>query len=221
MYKRNLSTCCVIIYFIRVGGATVRSFMITVIFSLLVVSQTLAMSPINPEVIKEAQDYGKLQSKNQLQEFLLPWISYEEKAIKLDDSAERSYLYTSFLLIARDAREKSLNNRNVTILDGEEILGDYSGLLSFSTVLYGDKQDFVKNAGVVIKQDNNEIKAYQIIIPPDAEAVLRDKGQTEFSAQCYFYFLEKDIKPDIPIILLITTNDKKEHRFYFDIAKIK
>jgi hypothetical protein len=199
----------------------VRSFMITMIFSLLLASQTLAMSPINLEAIKEAQDYGKLQSKNQLQDFLLPWISYEEKAIKLDDTAERSYLYTSFLLIAQDAREKSLNNRNVTILDGEGIVTDYSGLVSFSTVLFGDKQDFVKNTSVIVKQDNNEVKAYQIIMPSDAEAVLTDRGQTGFTAQCYFYFLEKDIRPDIPIILFITTNDKKEHSFYFDVSKIK
>jgi hypothetical protein len=203
------------------GGAMVRSFMITVILSLLLIIQTLAISPINTEVIKEAQNYGKLQSKIQLQDFLLPWISYEEKAIKLDDTAERSYLYTSFLLIARDAREKSLNNRNVTIADSQGILSDYSGLLSFSTVLFGDKQDFIKNVSVVVKQDNKEVKAYQIIVPSDVEVASIDKGQSEFTAQCYFYFFEKDIKPDIPIILFITTNDKKEHCFYFDVAKIK
>jgi len=203
------------------GGAMVKSFMLTIIFSLLLVSQTLAISPINLEVIKEAQDYGKLQARNQLKDFLLPWMSYEEKAIKLDDSAERSYLYSSFLLIARNAREQSLNNHNVTTLDGEEILTDYSGLLSFSTILFGDNQDFVKNTSVVLKQDNNEFKAYQIIIPSDIEIVSMNKGQTGFIAQCYFYFLEKDIRPDIPIILFITTDDKKEHRFYFDMAKIK
>lgn len=203
------------------GGAKMRTFMITIIFSLLLVSQTFAISQVSLEVIKEAQEYGKLQAKNQLKDLLLPWISYEEKATKLDDTAEHSYLYTSFLLIARNAREQSLNNQNVTILDGEKIVADYSGLLSFSTVLFSDKQDFVNNTSVVLKQENNEIKAYQIIIPSDGESVSMDKGKSNFSAQCYFYFLEKDIKPDIPLILFIKTNDMIEHRFYFDLAKIK
>jgi len=205
----------------RVGGARMRFFALTVIFSLLFASQTLAMSSINLEVIKEAQDYGKLKMKNSLQDFLLPWMSYEEQAIKLNDTAERSYLYTYFLLIAADAREKSLNGRNITIVDSEGVLENYSGLLSFSTVLFGDKEDFAKDSSVVIKQDKNMVKAYQMIIPAEAEKVYRDKGQTAFTAQCYFYFSEKDILPEIPIILSIVTNDNKEHKFYFDPMKIK
>jgi hypothetical protein len=198
-----------------------RFFVLTVIFSLLFVTQTLAITSINLEVIKEAQDYGKLKMKNPLQDFLLPWMSYEEKAIKLNDTAERSYLYTSFLLIAADAREKSLNGRDITIVDSEGVLEDYSGLLSFSAVLFGDKQDFAKDSSVVIKQDKNMIKAYQIITPSEGEKVYKDKGQTTFTAQCYFYFSDRDILPEIPIILSITTNDKKEHNFYFDLTKIK
>ncbi|MDF2636070.1 MAG: hypothetical protein K0R78_2944 [Pelosinus sp.] len=198
-----------------------KFFVLTVIFSLLLVSQTLAISSINLEVIKEAQDYGKLKAKSPMQDFLLPWTSYEEKAIKLNNTAERSYLYTSFLLIAADAKKRSLNDHNISIMDSEGVLEDYSGLLSFSTVLFGDKEDFVKDSSVVIKQDKNVVKAYQMITPAQGEKVYRDKGQTTFTAQCYFYFLDKEILPDIPIILSITTNDKKEHNFYFDQMKIK
>lgn len=198
----------------RIIGLTVSLF-------LLLVSQAFAISPINLEVIKEAQDYGKVQAQNQLKDFLLPWVSYEEKAVKLDDTAERSYLYTAFLLIATDAREKMLNGHVVNILDSEGILTEYSGLLSFSTVVYGDKQDFMKNASVVLKQDKKVVKVYQVIVPQKAEKISRDGGQNEFIAQCYFYFSEKDIVSTAPIILLITTNDKKEHSFYFDMAKIK
>ncbi len=198
-----------------------KFFVLTVIFSLLLVSQTLAISSINLEVIKEAQDYGKLKAKSPMQDFLLPWTSYEEKAIKLNNTAERSYLYTSFLLIAADAKERSLNDHNISIMDSEGVLEDYSGLLSFSTVLFGDKEDFAKDSSVVIKQDKNVVKAYQMITPAQGEKVYRDKGQTTFTAQCYFYFLDKEILPDIPIILSITTNDKKEHNFYFDQMKIK
>ena len=198
-----------------------KFFILTVIFSLLLVSQTLAITPINLEVIKEAQDYGKLKMKSPLQDFLLPWMSYEEKAIRLNDTAERSYLYTSFLLIAADAREKSLNGRNVAIVDSEGVLEDYSGLLTFSTVLFGDKQDFAKDSSAVIKQDKNMVKAYQMITPAEGEKVYKDKGQTMFTAQCYFYFSNKDLLPENPIILSITTNDQKEHNFYFDLTKIK
>lgn len=198
-----------------------RFFILTVIFSLLLVSQTLAITSINLEAIKEAQDYGKLRMKNPLQDFLLPWMSYEEKAIKLNNTAERSYLYTSYLLIAADAREKSLNGRNITIVDSEGVLEDYSGLLIFSTVLFGDKQDFAKDSIAVIRQDKNMVKPYQMIAPAEAEEVYKDKGQTAFTAQCYFYFSNSDLLPETPIILSITTNDKKEHNFYFDLKKIK
>jgi hypothetical protein len=199
----------------------VRIFSLIVILFCLLVSQAFAISPINLEVIKEAQEYGKTQAQSQLKDFLLPWMSYEEKAVKLDDTAERSYLYTSFLLMATDAREKSLNGHVVKILDSENILSDYSGLLSFSTVLYGDKQDFMKSASVTLKQDKKVVKAYQVIVPPNAEKISMDGEQNGFTVQCYFYFLEKDIRSNNPIILSITTNDKKEHNFYFDMAKIK
>jgi hypothetical protein len=206
---------------IRVRGATMKIFVLTVTFFFLLVNQTLAITSINLEVIKEAQDYGKLKMKDSLQDFLLPWMSYEEKAVQLNNAAERSYLYTSFLLIATDARDKSLNGHDITITDSEGVLEDYSGLLSFSTVLFGDKLDFAKDSNAVIKQDKNIIKAYQIIAPSQGEKVYKDKGQTTFTAQCYFYFSDRDILPDIPLILSITTNDKKEHNFYFDMTKIK
>lgn len=201
-----------------------RVIVLTVIFSLLFITQTtqtLAISPINLDVIKEAQDYGKLKDKDSSQEFLLPWMSYEEQAIKLNSSTERSYLYTSFLLIAADAREKSLNGQNISILDSEGVLENYSGLLSFSTVLFGEKEDFAKDSSVVVKQDKNIIKAYQMIIPVKGDKMYINKGQTTFNAHCYFYFLEKEIISDLPIVLSVTTNDHKEHNFYFDLAKIK
>ena len=188
-------------------------------FLLLLVGHVLAIAPINSETIKEAQDYGKFNA--QYQGFLLPWISYEENATNLNDTAEHAYLYTSFLLMATDAREKSLTGQNITVLDGERVVADYTELLSFSTVLLGGQQDFAQNASVTIKQDDKVIKAYQIVIPLSAEKVSQDTGQTLFKAQCYFYFLEKDIELNAPVKLLISTGDQKGHSFYFDLAKIK
>jgi len=190
-------------------------------FLVLFVSQVLAVSSINVETIKEAQDYGKINAQIHLKEFLLPWISYEEKAVNLDDTAEHAYLYTAFLLMATDAREKTLNGQNISLLDSERILADYTYLLSFSMVLFGDKEDFMKDAQVILKQGKKVIKAYQVNMPIATEDISKDGGQPLFKGQCYFYFLEKDIQLDAPVILAITTRDKKQHSFYFDMLRTK
>ncbi|MBC8015430.1 MAG: hypothetical protein H7X79_06765 [Sporomusaceae bacterium] len=190
-------------------------------FLLMLVNPALAISPINDEVIKEAQDYGKNMKHLQLEDFLRPWVSYEEKAANLNETAEHAYLYTSFLLLATDAREKSLNGQIVSHLDSERILTDYTELLSFSVVLFGEKQDFAQKANIILKQGDKVIKAYQINIPSSAEKISTDGGQPLFAAQCYCYFSEKKIELNSPITLSIVTGDKRKHLFYFDIAKIK
>jgi len=194
---------------------------LTCAFLLLWVGHVLAISSINIEVIKEAQDYGKINAQQYLKNFLLPWISYEEKAENLNDTAEHAYLYTSFLLMATDAREKSLNGQSVSVVDSQRVVADYAELLSLSIILFGDKQDFAQNASVVLKQDEKNIKAYQVNLPLNAERFVKDTEQTLFKAQCYVYFLEKDIELNAPVRLSITTSDKKGHSFYFDLAKIK
>lgn len=190
-------------------------------FLLLFVSPALAISSIDDIAIKEAQDYGKSMQQLPLKDFLRPWISYEEKAANLNETAEHAYLYTAFLLMATDAREKSLKGQTISRVDSERILADYTELLSFSVVLFGEKADFAQNSSVILKQGNKLIKPYQINIPTDGEKVSNDGGQPLFQAQCYCYFSEKKIELNSPVILSITTNDKKKHLFYFDIAKIK
>lgn len=199
----------------------VKIISLTCAFLVLFISQVFAVSSITVETIKDAQDYGKINAQLHWEEFLLPWISYEEKAVNLDETAEHAYLYTAFLLMATDAREKTLNEQNVSLFDSERILTDYTELLSFSMVLFGDKEDFMKNAHVVLKQGKKMIKAYQVNIPLSTENIAKDGGQPVFKGQCYFYFLEKEIQLDKPIILAITTRDKKQHSFYFDMPKIK
>ena len=199
----------------------VKIISLTCALLLLLVSHAGAISSINTGVIKEAQNYGEINAQHHLKNFLLPWISYEEQAENLNDTAEHAYLYTSFLLIATDAREKSLNGQSVSILDSERVVADYTDILSFSIVLFGEKQDFAKNARVVLKQDKNVIKSYQVNIPLNAERITKDTGQTLFKAQCYAYFLEKDIELMTPVKLFITTNGNIHHSFYFNLAKIK
>ena len=190
-------------------------------FLLLSINPVLAISSINVDVIREAQSYGKVKAHDQLKDFLLPWISYEEQSVKLDETAEHAYLYTAFLLMATDSREKSLNGQSVTLLDSERILADYTDLLSFSVALFGDKQDFTQNASVILKQDKKIIKAYQANIPTHGEQISKEEGRPVYKGQCYLYFIEKDIDLTSPIRLVVTTQDKKEHTFYFDMEKIK
>jgi hypothetical protein len=180
-----------------------------------------AVALVNNETIKEAQDYGIVNAQRNFKEFLVPWVSYEEKSVKLDDAAEHAYLYTPFLLMATDAREKTLNGKSISLLDSQRILTDYADSLTFSLVLFGNKENFAQNARVTLKQDQREIAAYQINMPAAAENVSKDGGQPLFKGQCYFYFQEKDMNLDAPVILSITTSDKKEHSFYFDMSKIK
>ncbi|HEY3425644.1 MAG TPA: hypothetical protein VGL27_12670 [Negativicutes bacterium] len=184
-------------------------------------SSTLAIAPITGEIIKDAQIYGKTQSRSALADFLLPWTAYEENASKLDQTTERAYLYTPYLLIATDAREKSLNKQSVQITDSERILTDYAGTLSFSVTLFSATPFFAKNAIAVLQQDHKVITAYQATIPPEAEKTTWNPNPPFFTTQCYFYFLEKDIIPNKALVLSIVTSNKQEHRFYFDISRIK
>ena len=188
-------------------------------FLLFLVGHVSALSLITSETIKEAQDYGKMNA--QRQDFLMPWISYEEKSENLNDVAEHAYLYTPFLLMAVDARDKNLSGQSVSALDGEKIVADYKGLLSFSIILFGEQQEFAQNASLVLNQNKKTIKAYQTIVPSNAEKLSQDTGQSLFKAQCYGYFLDKDIELTAPVKLSLTTGDKKGHYFYFDLVKIK
>ncbi|MDF2636181.1 MAG: hypothetical protein K0R78_3055 [Pelosinus sp.] len=188
---------------------------------ILICKQSFAMSLMNIEVIKEAQQYGVSGAKMEWEEFLLPWISYEEKTPKIDEFSERAYLYTNFLLLATDAREKILKGAIPQLEDSEKILTNYNGYLTFSVTLYGTQEKFGQRAGVALKQGKTLIKAYQTVIPPLAEKMVSHSDRTTYRLQCYFYFLEKDIVLDQPIILSLITNDKKKRNFYFDLTQFK
>lgn len=196
-------------------------FIWTILFIFMLSDTVYAISPINSSVIKEAQSYGQLHVHRQLDEFLQPWVSYEEKAESLNGTAEHAYLYTPFLLIATDAREKSLNGQKVKLADSERILNNYDGTLSFSVVLFGNELHFGQKAKVVLKQNKEIIEAYQVAIPQKAEKKIKNFDRPSFGLQCYFYFLEKKVASDKPMILSIVTTDKKEHNFYFATANIK
>jgi hypothetical protein len=188
---------------------------------ILVCNQCFAMSLMNIKEIKEAQHYGESRAKLEWEEFLLPWISYEEKTPRINEFSEKAYLYTNFLLLATDAREKHLKGVPPRLEDSEEILTNYNGFLTFSVTLYGTKEKFGQHADVRLIQGNTSIKANQVVIPPLAEKMVRHSDKSTFRLQCYFYFLDKGIVRDKPIILSMVTNDKRKHNFYFDLTKLK
>lgn len=188
---------------------------------ILVCNQSFAMSLMNIEKIKQAQHYGESHAKVEWEEFLLPWISYEEKTPRINEFSEKAYLYTNFLLLATDAREKHLKGVTPKIEDSEEILTNYNGYLTFSVTLYGTQEKFGQNTSVSLKQGNTLIKAYQVNVPVLAEKIVKHSNKPIFRLQCYFYFLEKDIVFDKSAILSIVTNDKKKHNFYFDLMQLK
>lgn len=194
-----------------------RVFSLALLFVFAVVHTAFAIAPINMLSIRQAQLYGSSQAKEELFSFLKPWMAYEERARKLNEEAERAYLFTPFLLIAMDAREKKLHNLPVALADSEKIITDYLDTLSFSVKVYGAKQEFSKNSTAVLVQGDKTVKAWSNAAPESAEP----SGADKFSAQCYFYFDEKAIDPKAPVTLVVTTGDKWQHKFYFELSTIK
>lgn len=196
-------------------------FIWVVLFSFMLSDTAYAISPMSINVIKEAQQYGKIHMHNKFDDFLRPWVSYEEKAERLNEKVEQAWLYTPFLLIATDAREKSLKGEKPELVDSERILNGYAGTLSFSVVLYGSEPQFGRKAKVILKQGKKHIEAYEVAIPRKAEKTTGYSDKSAYRLQCYFYFWDKKVVQDKPLTLSIVTGDKKEHHFYFATANIK
>lgn len=197
--------------------------LITVLMVLLVlwVPSAYAIAPVNEDMIKEAQDYGRDTMQLELKEFVAPWTAYEEKAVTIGDGTERAFFYTPYLLIAHHARDRAKGNQSVKIVDTEQILSDYAGYYSFTVVLYGETSTFMEKARVTIKQDKKTIEAADLTVTvPEAITVTTSK-KPAYSAKAYIYFQERDIRYGKPITLVLFTGDKRSRSFYFDVAKLK
>ena len=48
-------------------------------------------------------------------DFFQPWTAYEESSIKLDELTSRAQVFTPFLLVAADARDKVKKGDAVTL----------------------------------------------------------------------------------------------------------
>jgi hypothetical protein len=204
-----------------------RLFCTTILLLLLMSNPVGAVRPMDAELVKEAQEFGRVHIDSPLKDFLQPWTVVEEKSDPLSDKAEIARLYTPFLLIAADARDKMINGGTVNIADSQKILADYAGYITLSVLLYGAEPNFIQDAYAVITQGGKIIKAVQFqmptvaqrsIYPSDADA---DADANAFVAQGYLYFQDTDISVDNTALLTVVTGDKREHRYYLDLEKLR
>ncbi|WP_371370915.1 hypothetical protein [Sporomusa aerivorans] len=193
---------------------------LSLIICLAVPLSTYAIALVKREVILDAQEYGIKNKQMALTDFLQPWLVYEEQATILNETTERAYLYTPYLLLANDARDKARSKQTVQLADSEKILSDYAGCLVFSITLNGNSEKFADGMQVVIKQDKKLIKPYHSVINPALKTPWFP-DQPQYAAHSYFYFRDQDLILTKPIILVATTKDKYEHRFNFNLANFK
>lgn len=199
-----------------------RNTCLIMLVSVLFCGQIFAFAPANADVISGAQEYGQNQAELPLAEFLGPWTVFEERAVRLDKMTERATLYTPFLLVAADARDKLLGRRNVSLTDGEKVLTDYSGYLVFAATVFGSEPTFAEKGAAVLKQGGKIVKARLYSVPFAAEKTAWSTEKSPvFAVQCYVYFFAKDINLDKPVTLQITVNDKRRYRYYFDLSQFR
>lgn len=180
-------------------------------------NQAFAVAPINEDTINKAQLYGTSQSSAAIQEFFRPWTAYEEKAENLVE-AESACVFTPFLLFASNARDKALKGEKPSLEDSEQIITDYCDVLSFKVQLNGKTAEFSKNSRAFLKQGKNILPALHSLVPQNA---VQSDSKAVFSMQGFFYFEDQKIDKEKPVILIILTGDNIEHRFYFDLKRIK
>ncbi|EGO63239.1 hypothetical protein [Acetonema longum] len=197
-----------------------RQFFVSLLILCLLTNTAAALAPMNGAAIREAHQYGKQHNRTVLSDFLIPWISYEEKVTAINDAADRAYLYTPFLLLALDAREKTLQGKAPGSWAAEKVLTEYTGFVVISVILYGDSPDFVKGTEAALTQDGRIFRLYHATFPGKTVRTAWTKPRPLYSAQCYFYFYDQGLD-NKKTLLLNLTNKGQQRKFYFDLEKIK
>lgn len=195
-----------------------RCWILCILFLLCMQGAAGAVEKISGDAVAKAQQYGIIYAKKSTQDFLKPWTAYEQGAMTITEQAERAYIYTPYLLIASDARERQNSGKMITLADSKNLLKDYAKTLTFQVVLYGTTSTFANGVDAEITQGSTVKKAYQKIVPDKASA-LSDKKQ--YSVKCYFYFDEKDIDLTAPITLNVVKKGEFKKKFYFSLGKIQ
>lgn len=196
-----------------------KKFAVALILLVLLASQALAMSPVNTLVIKDAQEYGRRMAFENYSAFMAPWTAYEEKAQKLNYYTEHAYIFTPYILVASDARQRALNNQPIKIENSEQALAQYSGYLVFSADLHAQKAADLEKLLVKLTQDQQVIPVYYQSQAEKSQILVN--GKPIIRSQYYLYFEDKTIQRDKPLILTITDKANRTRSFFFDLSKIQ
>lgn len=194
-----------------------RYWILGVLFFFCMQGSAGAVANITGDMVAKAQQYGIVYAKKSTQDFLKPWTTFEEDAKSLTEHTERAYIYTPYLLIASDAREKQNGKKPISLTDSKALLKDYEKTVTFQVILYGKKADFAHGLTATITQGKTSKKAYQLIVPDKAEAV----SDGQYCAQCYFYFDEEGLALNQSIVLNIAQKDGAKKKFNFALAQIR
>lgn len=195
-----------------------RGILLGTMFLFLMQGTAGAVANVAGDMISKAQQYGIVYAKKSTQDFLRPWTAYEEEAMTITEQSERAYIYTPYLLIASDARERQNNNQAITLNTSKEILKNYDNTLTFQVILYGSQVDFANGISATLVQGSTVKTAYQQLVPQSAEALSDSK---QYSVKCYFYFDEKGLDLKTPVTLKVIKKDAFEKKFYFSLAKVR
>jgi len=180
-------------------------------FVLLASGPALAVAPMTAATVKAAQDYGRKRADYPLAVFLQPWTVYEERAAKRDDTAERAYLYTPFLLVAADARDRTAAGGTVGTADGEKVLADYEGYVIFGVTLVGGREDFTGRYVATLRQGRKSVKPSLVHAPPPPA----DGSEAPCRVLVYFYFPAREVAADRAAKLTVAAAGGRQRSFVF------
>ena len=192
--------------------------MISVCVLFMLANQVFAMSPISTLVIKEAQEYGHRQAFETYARFMRPWTAFEEKAQNLSEMTEHAHIFTPYVLVAADARQKVLRSEPILVENSEKALAQYDGYLVFSVNLYTHDPSALAKLTAKLKQDKHIIPAYYI--SPSSKNERNVNGKPLTNGQFYLYFVDKAIQRNQPLTLLVTDGANQTRSFFFDLGKV-
>lgn len=193
-----------------------RVFALTLIVVLLLSAPAAAVAPVNQANIKAAQDYGRSRAGVPLTDFLQPWTVYEENAARLDEMAERACLYTPFLLVAADARDRTAAGEPVTADAAKKVLAEYNGYVIVGVTLAGMRADFAGKCSASLRQGRKSFRAKIVNAPPAALT-----GEPPYQAKVYFYFAGRAIAPDKVSSLAVTAADGRTRVFRLPFTALR
>ncbi|MBP2652921.1 MAG: hypothetical protein H6Q73_490 [Firmicutes bacterium] len=196
-----------------------RIFLLVIFFMAMSVKPVSAILPVTPENIAAAQEYGRQKSLLALPEFFHSWMVYEETAARLNDTTEWACLYTPFLLVASDARDKTLKRQFVGISDGKVVLEQYNRYLVFGVRLFGSGFGFADGVEAALKQGEKKVSALAVYSVTQNDGVLTTNDGV--SVKLYIYIAKDAIDVTKPAVLELVTKTGRESKFFFNLSMFK